>query len=478
MIKRYSLKLLELQRVFLSEFGEYNSALVAQKILSLLNAASIKEKYNEIQLFELLAYNRGSSLAKLKYIINGYLSLFYFFFIFIMRILLVRKKSLSEKVNIFYGLEKKNIDNGPKNCIILDYLKYLSTTLNIENSWLIYKKEARSKFLGNTPFKTTLTPLLDLYLGVNNFKLRIKLALHVISQFLRIIVKIPFQPQIGLLIPEILFECFITDHQYTMNHINKVFVTTSNIFVQPYLFQLPATRRPSTMMIWYSSSAHNMYVKFGEYFDDTIYQSINVDQHLVWSEIHKTFLERFKKFKIQVVGPQLFYLPKNQTKTIHSVFRCALFDITPLKSDFCLDKVYSEARASYFLETVFNLVTDVSKKFQVVIQFEIKPKRQFQKFHSPSYLRLINKLSSLGVVIENSDINLFDYINDLDLVITNSLTSVSDIAESLSVPLILFDPVEFYECYREGSNVARTNLELQLLVEKYFKSDSYFKHLS
>lgn len=372
-------------------------------------------------------------------------------------------------INILYGTERERYMQPGKFNSFAEYLSHLSSQLEISTHWLVENNYILKNRKLNDRVITSPCPLVTVLLSSIRMSHKFRLFARWAFDFAHFLIGIPFNPDRIIVANEYVKELTFVQALKRLQPPINLFTTTSQLFVQPLFFHKENNHSPATSMIWYSSSAHDQYVDFFEYIDYSIYSRVRCDTHLVWTSAHKEFLERKCGAKARVIGPQLFYRPSLSSITQRKAI--AIFDITPTSWKIYENTPYGTKRCLQFLEDVFETILKVNSKLEVQFQVEFKAKREFQSIHSQAYIDQLNQLGLKGLSILPSDVNLFDYLNSVSIVVTNSLTSIGDLAEFLGIEVIYYDLENFYSIKRKGQRFALNRRQLFYRLNKLMTTE-------
>lgn len=354
--------------------------------------------------------------------------------------------------NVLYGLESAKYKGLTKRRGLSQYLSNLSSLLNVNEIWFLDNPSSLVGRRISQNIYISPCPVLLARLTKLGYRKRFNLFLIWVWKLLGFLIKILHTPELLLVSREFLTEQIFLDRSGTSGDIANLFCTNSRIFVQPPSFYQSKSLRPPTFMIWYSSSAHDSHVDYGPHFDSTIFSAAICDTHLVWNKTHKSFLETVCQAEVLVVGPQLFYVPT--LVRVDKLPIIGVFDITPTAFQILKGTPFSEERAIDFIRVVSDSIRVINEEESNSFSMQIKTKRGFAPIHSSKYVKTIQKLNSQGVEVIDSEINLFDYLNSVTLVVTNSLTSIGDLANFLGVNVLYYDDEKYYRTKRRGCDFA------------------------
>ena len=233
--------------------------------------------------------------------------------------------------------------------------------------------------------------------------------------------------------------------------IEALIYTNSNYLVQPLWARLK--KRPyRTHLIWYSQNCFPFIYKD----DSTVsylpgYKQMAIDQHWVWTAGFQQYLSTAAKQNgnIEVIGPVMWYLPKQVDRRQANTIKIAIFDVTPFKNEIIkkvglYDNYYSSATARKFIKDIVNVFDDISQKNKdLKIELFLKHKRGQVVGHDVEYLQLVEDLHTEGrIKLAPSNSNIYSLLYESDLSIAIPYTSTVYISSSINKPAIYFDPTD------------------------------------
>ncbi|MCB0407462.1 MAG: polysaccharide biosynthesis PFTS motif protein [Bdellovibrionales bacterium] len=236
-------------------------------------------------------------------------------------------------------------------------------------------------------------------------------------------------------------------------------------------------RNFTTHMIFYACNTKGFkYKNVDEVAEHPHYQFMKFDKAWVWNEESKRWLQENSPFvkDIAVVGDVLFYVDNNKTVNLEGSFKILVFDVTPASEEWCKSfagggavgfDFYSSEHMCKFIEGVETSVSDLSSDVKVFI----KPKRlPSEKWHDKKYVELLK--SSQRIQILDPDINIYELLRGVDLVLAVPFTSALYIADKLEIPSIYYDPtgtLEFNKKRTKYIEFAQSQQTLKQKVEVY-----------
>jgi hypothetical protein len=378
-----------------------------------------------------------------------------------------RKIPFESKYTILYGFTKNQIF---KNNDFRDFHDYLVNSnieafkVNqyvIEADWLWTIKTHKNAIFCNNPILVSA-----LMMGDNRSKKAIFTGM--LRDYFVLIWKIFSTPELRLIVKDI-----FVNQQILQTSILKpkfVIATPNNLYTQPlafFYFDIPIKK----IMIWYSASAIKHDVS-QFYIDDSFYEFLPIDYHYVWTLEHKLYLDRITKKVNIVVGPQLFYL-STQSMILKKRKVIALFDITPTDWKIYEKTPYGVERCTWFLKTAIEAI-NLSRARDLNYRIEFKYKRRPEEIHSNHYLDLVKQyVSTEQIQLVDPDINLFDYLKEVDVIISTRLTSVGIIAEQLHVPTFYLESVDYTPKLYLDFWHASSAQELGEMISKFLSKLNY-----
>lgn len=295
----------------------------------------------------------------------------------------------------------------------------------------------------------TSTRYIPLYLLRNYLSFRSKIRMQkVVLKNLLELIKVKNCDPLLLCHKELIFEIGL----YKSINLNKktdVIYTQSNLRVlSPISYLDRVNYKKRNIMIWYSTNSDLIYKNHENTFKiENNYLCLDqIERHLVWDRAAKIKLSEITEKDIYVCGSLLFY-PHKKTyiQKNNKVFNILFFDITPLeganKNDFI-----NPDQAVKTVQEIINVITKIRIDLTLEIVLAIKPKRDYSKLNSQKYLIYLKQLQKQKkiLVLENSS-NLYEAIQESDLVICVPWTSPALIAKELGVETLYYVSDQDYE---------------------------------
>ena len=383
--------------------------------------------------------------------------------------LFYRSFSKLDSINMFFGLTKQQI--GARNDFS-DFYRYLENLVKKQNLHNFYIVESKNKIqfnLVNSKLLICGSPNLAAYTISNSFLHLLLLGPRIIYEFLFFLKIIFFKPVLQPIIADIFMERWLFTNSKIDNQ--SLIITPNNLFVQPINFHFNNKGYPR-IMIWYSASA----IKLSEsqkYLDDSFYKYLPIDIHWVWNLEHKKYLDDITTSQNIVVGPQLFYLPNAIANKSKKYFDICVMDITPTEWKLYEGTPYGLARCYWFLSTVINVYQELSienEGYKDFVRLFFKYKRKPESIHSSRYVDYIEYSLKNGILeILPHNINLFDYLRSIDLLITTKFTSVGVVAESVNCPVIYLEPEEYVKWFSYKSKTVSDSESLKTEITRLIR---------
>ena len=229
-------------------------------------------------------------------------------------------------------------------------------------------------------------------------------------------------------------------------YLQNVIITTSSYREQPLYLIGQVGQHSKLHMIWYSQNfTKKVYRGSDQNIDLPLSGNMNVHFHWVWTQGFKEYLISRHQIaqNINVVGPILWYLPKNELPFNIETFNVAIFDVTPTKNSANrIDNYYSAEIMKAFVADIIFVLKEISKEFGIIVNIILKQKREIDvSRHDEMYLNYLKELVAEGSIrIQNEDINMFDFISTCDLSIAIPYTSTCYISTEMHRYSIFYDP--------------------------------------
>ena len=315
---------------------------------------------------------------------------------------------------------------------------------------------------------------IPLYLMRNHFRIksRVKIQFLVIKNLIHFI-KIKNCDPLLLCYKELIFEIILYEYIKFDRKIDVIYTQSNLRTLSPISYFNSNDFSTRNIMIWYSTNSDLMYKKdFKAFKIENNYLCLDqIDRHLVWDIYSKKTLTKMTKKQIFVSGSLLFYPKKVQNEKIKmNSYKVLLFDITPTggmnKDDFL-----NTNQAINTVKEIVNVVNKFKSNSNKELNLFIKPKRKYSKSHSSEYIRYITKLQRLNEIrLIRYSSNLYEIINDSDLVICFPWTSPAVIAKEIGVKSVYYLSDSEYNwnlIERRGISLFRKEDDLYYFIKKY-----------
>lgn len=230
---------------------------------------------------------------------------------------------------------------------------------------------------------------------------------------------------------------------------NKMVVNLDLITTNSSLSLLPKAMERNCngkrIMLWYSSNSRIINHRKAKISLSWRVQYIRefVDLHLVWNESDCDFLKSIGITNVFPVGSILFQDRLIATKS-NSCFKVTIFDLTPIsiarQSQLRIEHNFlSEEKMLQDLRALLHITDSLQKKYANYIEFRLKPKRRYMKYHSKKYVAEIRKNHRSGkILLLNPSENLYKLVSESDLVISTPYSSPATLAKELQVNVVYF----------------------------------------
>ena len=379
------------------------------------------------------AYSKVSVIK--NYIVCTLILIVYFINIFKMKSKdsgknLILVYSLSKEQSIRDGsikslhtfLESKSLATNPDSVILIEIRKIL---------WSKKYKKAR----------TTLDIPLRIY--IDNFSpiLKVFCWLSMCKRFFIIMLKHRKNSQLTMVFKEFIFDQIVYSAMDPAKT-EKLITTQSNIAYQPLIFEYE-NFNSKRIMIWYSSNSIPVqYKKVNlERFEinPAVYKNMRIDVHWVWTREHKNYLSNLTQSEILVKQSLMFYTAERSISA-HKKYDVLIFDVTPFNNpSISKNSIYTTKEMINFISEIIVCVNMLNYKHKKNYSIHLKHKRTATKNHSSSYLKFIDrKLKNSEINVIDSHQNLYDLINDSELVVGFPFTSPVVIGQELNKPSIFY----------------------------------------
>jgi|688.fasta_scaffold108096_2 polysaccharide biosynthesis PFTS motif protein len=217
-------------------------------------------------------------------------------------------------------------------------------------------------------------------------------------------------------------------------------ITTNSSFSKPptpFLLVKGNERSLRRVMFWYSANIKPIETSSMNFAQETKFMNLNsfIDEHLAWTLDQKKFLEAKGLHNVKAVG-SIIFRPKisknNQLKDID----IAYFDVTPIESP---NTYYTYTNCANVLMDIIEARNKLQLSLNRSIEIYLKPKRNYTKFHSKSYIELLAGLAKSGEIkILSTAEDLYRTISKSNYVVGIPFTSPVLIAQEMGIPCAFY----------------------------------------
>lgn len=435
--------------------------------------------------YEQQDFNAVIETIKIKYRFNLQIlsKILTFYLAFVFLFFRTSKQNSREPLNLVYGLDTKQIFQNSSTDGLHNFFGKLFSDKPKNSFYLIETNAIKSFSKKRGSF--LLSRNIDIFLYTSFLTSKQKMNL-IISMGLRILYFLYYHRKFGSFI--LIWQQFIFQEPlYKMiekqasKRIVSLLTTQSGYRNLPFIFEYFQNSIDS-FMIWYSANSVPIQYKNQRHnrvqFTTEIYKVLPIQNHLVWTTDHATYLESItpKEINVSVKGSLMFYVQKNQFT--NKIFDVAVFDVSPYASTrldeyqkipIDLNSIYSEHYVIQFINDIVNTVNILSVGSKRRLTVAIKYKRELNSLHSQRYKNLLREIEMMdNVTIIDSEANLYDLIYQSRSVIGFPFVSPSVIARELNVPVIYYSSNEIMASYKKfhGVQVVQNLKGLQLFLEK------------
>jgi hypothetical protein len=257
-------------------------------------------------------------------------------------------------------------------------------------------------------------------------------------------------------------------------------IITNTNWLQQFLWMSDLSNRHfETYMALYSLNSSTLKFK-----DDPVAAAHPGIRHLradliwIWDAFYEKVLRHEGVFcRIQVVGPILWYLPKNILARRNSqVCRLCVFDVSPMTKEALLSRgmlgsYYSAQTMKSYLDDILVAADELQKQLGCEVEIVLKHKRTRTPAHDDSYFSYVNELceSNDHLRLVGEDLNLFSLITESDLVVVIPYSSPGYVANYLGVPALFYDPTNEILTTNEIASPIRFSAGLENLTKEMTK---------
>jgi polysaccharide biosynthesis PFTS motif protein len=383
--------------------------------------------------------------------------------------ILPRRKRAEINVSLVYSLADTQIYRNGSTNDLLSFFR--SSQLGIPDNYVIYverKSLVPYKYI-NGQIRVVNNISLFLCLDFLGIREKLMILMLVFKRLFICLRALAFVKSFHLIAISFIFEETIWFQLSKSNRINvnNLITTQSTSINLDYAFQINA-HLGRRIMIWYS--ANSIPIKYRDNtlprfkIDETLYQLMSIDKHLVWTKDHKNYLSNLvvPSVEILVCGSMMFYYPKEGLKPIkaHDIL---IFDVTPYidtKSSFfsiypdALNSIYNSAHTIRFIQDIVWVKEQILLNEGILLNLALKSKRKISSNHDKTYIDFLKTLSKNGVIQQiHPEMDIFQAIKQSRLCISYPFTSTSVIANELNIPTVYYLQSDIMTSYTEVNGV-------------------------
>ena len=317
-------------------------------------------------------FNAAIETIKIKYRFNlkTLSKMLTFYLVFVFLFFRTSKQNSREPLNLVYGLDPKQIFQNSSTDGLHNFFGKLFAD-KPQNSFYVIETNA-IKSLSKKRGSFLLSRNIDIFLYTSFLTSKQKMIL-IISMGLRILYFLYYHRKFGSFI--LIWQQFIFQEPlYKMiekqasKRIVFLLTTQSGYRNLPFIFEYFHNSIDS-FMIWYSANSVPIQYKnqrlIRVQFTTEIYKVLPIQNHLVWTTDHATYLESItpKEINVSVKGSLMFYVQENEFA--NKIFDVAVFDVSPYASS-RLDeyqKIPIDLNSIYSEHHVIQFINDLSLQF-------------------------------------------------------------------------------------------------------------------
>ncbi len=210
--------------------------------------------------------------------------------------------------------------------------------------------------------------------------------------------------------------------------------------------------------VWYATNTRALQFKdlpFGPLPENPFYYFMYFGASWTWNERHANWLKTvLRSESVHCVGPIMLYVPPvSKLKVKYSKRRLLIFDVIPFEDDHMRKHVLPRGFNCYNESYCIAFISGIMKAFEGQDwEIRLKSKRDHTPGHSARYIQCIDKLEkeSEGFQLLSPRSNIYDEIEMSDLVITIPFSSPYEVAKSIGIPSIYFDPEDIIDFAKMG----------------------------
>ena len=425
----------------LKEGKDWNDNLVlqAKSIVVPAHFTFLKRRIYQLRCSSLQAGNHVP-LSYLKIIIRYFLGLGFIGY------LLFKSKFSKVKIKTPFSIWDSDSAQHVSAEVFNDFL-HSNQIVSLNNDFFVFVKSSKSK--KPTHFSSALFSQTPIYDAIDFLEISYLDCFLVIVNILK---NFPLYLRVSFschgtkrLFKDFLIEPLIK--LYTKKGLVKFYRTNSDINDQEFWCE-----NIDFNTIWYSINTRAFQFKnspFAPLPEYSFFYFMYTGTSWTWNQPHAIWLKKFNDHNVNFVGPILFYSfsKKDSPKKIHlsnGPIKILIFDITPFYQSHINAHISQKGFNYYNEKTCLKFISDILEASAENTDWEIflKPKRKYVEMHSKKYIDFLKhkETTDTRFTIIPTDINLYEEILKSDIVISIPFSSPFDIAKSLKIPALYFDP--------------------------------------
>lgn len=408
------------------------------------------ERMTSSQLVDHLSLLSYSKTKYMKYQIKLILKLF----IFSLLCFFPRKIEMNRKLTLVYGLSDDQIFKSSTTTELLKFLQGPQVGVPFDNIIYVERASFLPHKIDHDKIKIVNNIVLYLYLNYLANSDRLNVLILILRRFSIYVYKFARIPHFSCVaVPYVIEEVLLSYiHRNSFLESNLLITTPSFIINSEYIFQLPRKFGKRTM-IWYSANSIPIEYRDSSLsratVDEQIYRLLPIDEHLVWTEDHRNYLQSLglHDVNIKICGSLLFYLPKIAAKQ-DKVYDLMIFDVTPYGPNKISymnifpdsqNSIYNSLHAKKFLDDILWVKKTICLNQNIELRVGLKPKRNSTSTHDTKYTDYVDFLVRCkDLEMVPSETNLYEIVAHSKLCISYPFTSPAIIAEEFKIPSVYF----------------------------------------
>ena len=407
----------------------------------------------------------------------------------ILALLFNRKKFQNSRMipSFVYSLTPEQILKNRSTDLLGEFLREPRFQKLFRGRYLVVESKQVYRFFGRNVHKD-LEVVFDVSTWIAKNGMNRKTVLSVIQESISRLIEVlkdRKQDQLQILREYVIDEPLWRRYTEQLQQVNQInLVTTQTHFLRlPYAFYIEPRGRVFRSMLWYSTNIVPIQNRRTQaMFDPNHFKIENIDNHFVWTTEQKNFLMRLNPYAdVTVVGSILFMpIKSTKAKSLISNMDIVIFDVTPFNG-LRVEVFYSNQVLTDFIQDIVETLR--SNKNTESSRILLKPKRSYSKksrggvSHSIQYMDFISNLQQNNMIeVLRADINLYDLIGGVSLVIGIPFTSPMVLAKELNVPCIYYVPESASDWIigksQDGVAIVNGRKEFELFIQDLWASKS------